>query len=54
MSAVSRMKIKVVCWTFILLECLVFQHSFAQGAFEMAALVDLAVVDDRSGFDIQV
>ena len=31
-----------------------FQHAFTQGEFEMAAIVDLATVEEGSGFDVQV
>ena len=32
----------------------IFQHAFTQGEFEMAAVVDLATVEEGSGFEVDV
>ena len=32
----------------------VFQHAFTKGEFEMAASVDLSIVEDGSGFELEV
>ena len=31
-----------------------FQHAFTQGEFEMAAIADLAIVEEGSGFEVEV
>ena len=32
----------------------VFQHAFTQGGFEMAAIVDIANVENGSGLEVEV